>query len=397
MTLYKRSGSDIWYYEFAVAKVRYRGTTRTKLKREAIAYEAEKRKEVLDDQRLARDGIKRATLHAMAEQWLDASEITHADHKNNVSRVRKLFGDELQQRGKVWQLAEGARYGLPKALLVNEMTQAALVELKAERIREGSSAGTINREITLVRTLMGYAASLNVLMPSKPIIWSDRRNRAASLKMRESRGKLRWLRMDEETRLLAELASRVRGDEDSAADNLDLVALLLDTGARYGEIAEIRWQQVDLDAGIIYVYRSKVDNEGGIRLPLRSWKILKARKLKMERDSFHRSFVFPAQEVIGTGRSVWKREDACRGHATGAIQAAIDACGLNDDHTADRVTPHTFRDTYASRLVQAGVSLLKVSHLLGHADESMTRKYAHLCPDNTSLEAATVLDGLHAE
>lgn len=395
MTLYKRPNSDIWHYEFSVAKVRYRGTTHTTSKREATEYEIEKRKVVLDERRLARLGIKRSTLFAVAQKWFEATALTNKDHKNDASRVRKLFGDELRLMGKEWELVEGARYGLPKTLKVDEVTQATLIELKSARLREGNSAATINREISLVRTLMGYAASLSVSLPYKPIIWADRYNRAASLKMRESKGKLRWLTIEEETRLLAYLASRVSDDEDSAADNLDLVTLLLDTGARYNEIAEMRWKQVDFDAGVIFLYRSKVDNEGGLRLTRRALKVLKARKVKMDRDDTPRTFVFPAHETIGTGKSAWTSEDSCRGHATGAIQAAIDACGLNDDPTADRVTPHTLRDTYASRLVQAGVSLLKVSHMLGHADPSMTKKYAHLCPDNTGREAAAVLDGLH--
>lgn len=397
MTLYKREGSDVWQYEFMIAKVRYRGSTRTTSKREAAAIEADKKREAQEDQRLERDGIKRMTVYAVSQQWLDASAVTHKDHKNNASRVRKLFGQELKQKGRAWELVEGARYGLPKTLMCHEVTQATLLELKSARLREENSGATINREISLVQTIMGYAASLNVVMPPKAVVWSDRRNRAASLKMRERKGKLRWLTMDEESRLIAELESRVKDDDDAGADNFDLVTLLLDTGARYEEIAGMRWNQVDLAAGVLYLYRSKVDNEGGVRLTKRALKILEARKLRMEGDTLHRTFVFPAHEIIGQGRTAWTREDACRGHATGAIQSAIDACGLNDDPTRDRVTPHTFRDTFASRLVQAGVSLLKVSHLLGHADESMTKKYAHLCPDNTGREAAAVLDGLHAE
>ena len=42
------------------------------------------------------------------------------------------------------------------------------------------------------------------------------------------------------------------------------------------------------------------------------------------------------------------------------------------------------------------MSLLKVSHLLGHADVSMTEKYTILCPDATGAEAAAVLNALHA-
>lgn len=397
MSLYKRPGSDVWSYEFEVSKKRYRASTGTTNKREAALIEAERRKQVLEDNRLEREGIKRRTLFAVAQDWLEASEITHKDHKNNASRVRKLFGTELQQRGTAWVEVENARYGLSKEMGVHEITQATLIELKAARLRENNSGATINREISLVQTLMGYAASLSVVMPTKPIIWSDRRNRAASLKLREGKGKLRWLTLEEEGKLLEELKRRVKDDDDAATDNLDLVTLLLDTGARYEEIAGLRWSQVDFEAGTVTLYRSKVDNEGGIRLTKRALKTLKGRKVRQERDMLHRSYVFPAHEIIGQGRTAWVDSDLCRGHATGAIQSAIDAAGLNNDPTADRVTPHTFRDTYASRLVQAGVSLLKVSHLLGHADESMTKKYAHLCPDNTGREAAAVLDGLHAD
>lgn len=57
-----------------------------------------------------------------------------------------------------------------------------------------------------------------------------------------------------------------------------------------------------------------------------------------------------------------------------------------------RLTPHTF----ASRLLQAEVSLSKVSKLLGHANEATTQIYAHLCPEATGSEAAAVLNRLHA-
>ncbi|VVE55818.1 hypothetical protein PHO31112_05032 [Pandoraea horticolens] len=69
------------------------------------------------------------------EGWLEASEISH---KNNESRVRKLFGDELRQVGNRWEMVEGARYGLPKTLMVHEVTQATLVELKGARLCEGN-------------------------------------------------------------------------------------------------------------------------------------------------------------------------------------------------------------------------------------------------------------------
>ncbi|KVO83336.1 hypothetical protein WL21_09900 [Burkholderia ubonensis] len=391
--LYKRPDSAVWWYKFEVEGRLYRGSTKTSLKREAQAVEVDRRREALEDLRLAREGVKRLALYDVATKWLAASELTHKDHKGNVNRVRRLFGDRMVRKGTKWELELGVRFGLPKTLMVHEITQGHLVELKSKRLAEGLSNGTVNLEIGLVQTLMGYAKSLNAVMPSKEIVWSDRHNRAASLKLKRTKGKLRWLTLDEEAALLKELRRRVRPDDVAGQDNLDLVTLLLDTGARYMEIAQMRWPQVDLEAGVIYLYRSKVDNEGGLRLTKRAHEILKRR-----RDAtWPRTYVFPAQNPAGHSKKVWATEDACRGYAAGAIQAAITACGLNDDPMRDRVTPHTFRDTFASRLVQKGVSLLKVSLLLGHANPSMTQKYAHLCPDSTGREAADILNSLHAE
>ena len=43
-------------------------------------------------------------------------------------------------------------------------------------------------------------------------------------------------------------------------------------------------------------------------------------------------------------------------------------------------TRHAFRDTFASRLVQRGMSLFKTQKLLGHSRSTMTQKYAKLAP-----------------
>ena len=47
---------------------------------------------------------------------------------------------------------------------------------------------------------------------------------------------------------------------------------------------------------------------------------------------------------------------------------------------------HTFRHTFASRLVMRGVPLLQVSKWLGHRDISMTQIYAHLEPTSNKNE-----------
>lgn len=392
MTVFKRAGSPFWQCKFSLNGVVVRETTRCKNKADAQAWEVKRREKVRAEAEATRRGYRHLTLYELAQSWLCVSERLHRDHRNNISRVRKLFGDELRAvRWQKWQLVEGTRPGLPRDLPVASLTQAHLVALKAARLKEGVSFATVNREMALVQTLVGFANSLNVLTPDPPLVWSYGRNKAASLKLPERKGKLRWLTLAEEERLLGSLRDSAErlGDNQVAIDAFMLTMFLLDTGARYNEVAKLRWSQVNLSAGTVNLYRSKVQNESVLTLPHRSITMLRDRWGAMEGQGY--SYVFPKFK----GGS-WAGVDLPRGHATQAVQAHIDRCGLNSDPLRDKVTPHTFRDTYAARLVQAGVSLLKVSHLLGHASVVMTQKYAHLCPEAAGAEAATILDCLHA-
>lgn len=193
MTLYRRPETAFWYYEFSVAGKRHRGSTKTTSKPKAAEFEARLMREAREDAAKARLGLKRMTVFDLAQAWLKTSSTTHADYKGNVSRVRKLFGGEMQQQGTTWVEVEDARYGLQKDLMTHDLTQAMLMDLRNARIDEGCAPGTINREMSLLQSLMGYAESLSVVRPERPIVWSHKRNRAASLKMKEPKGKLRWL------------------------------------------------------------------------------------------------------------------------------------------------------------------------------------------------------------
>ena len=56
-----------------------------------------------------------------------------------------------------------------------------------------------------------------------------------------------------------------------------------------------------------------------------------------------------------------------------------------------RIRIHDLRNSFASQLVAAGVSLFKVQALLGPQDSKMTQRYAHLSPE-AQADAVMVLD-----
>jgi integrase len=384
MTVYTRPGSSVYHFEFTIDGERHRGTTGETDKDKARAFEAMEREKVKAKAAQAAAGVIEITMWALAQSWLTASKATHKDHRNNESRVRKLFGIELQQRGRTWVECPGARFGIPKDLMTHQVSQAMLSALKTRRLEEGCKAGTINREMSLLQSLMGFAESLGCPAPLVPIKWSSRNNRAASLKLPEAKGRLRWLTLTEEAAFLGGLIAdaEARPNDLAAMDAWHLAQFLIDTGARHTEISTLTWDLIDLERGTINLYRGKVDNESRLNLPSRTLTILRERWDLMKDLGY--TCVFPKLR----GRT-WDGEDVPRGHATSAIQRHLDALG------GDRATPHALRHTFASRLLQAGVSLAKVSKLLGHSSIAMTARYAHLADDALHAEAFDVLERLH--
>lgn len=155
-------------------------------------------------------------------------------------------------------------------------------------------------------------------------------------------------------------------------DAYDLTVLLLDTGARYGEIAQLRWQQIDLDARLIRLWRPKVRNEGIIFMTSRVHRILSQKN--SERGN---------SEFIFTNK-----RGGPRGHTVQSIRKAMVRAGIHD------CTIHTLRHTHATRLIQNGLSIYEVQAVLGHTDVKTTMRYAHLEQAKVTAKARDLIESI---
>ncbi len=207
-----------------------------------------------------------------------------------------------------------------------------------------------------------YRANRAVAVMSKmfalAIHWKYRSdNPTKAIERNQEVKRQRYLSGDELVRLSLVLAEH---DDQEAAN---ILRLLLLTGARRGEVLGMRWDQLDLNAGVWTKPGSMTKQKTEHRVPLSAPARLLLVELRAtaEEDA---EYVFPGPGVTGH-RVVLKRDWAVICRAAGIAEARV----------------HDLRHTYASVLASAGLSLPVIGALLGHSQPATTARYSHLFDD----------------
>jgi integrase len=160
--------------------------------------------------------------------------------------------------------------------------------------------------------------------------------------------------------------------------------MLAMTGARRGEIAGLRWVDVDLDGARITIRQALLAGDGEVYVS--SPKSSRGRTVDLDHETVevlreHRDR--QALEKAATRRwqdtgYVFTRENGAPlnpSTLTHAFRWMVDASDL------PRIRLHDLRHTHASIAVKAGVPIGVVSERLGHASPEFTlQRYAHVMP-----------------
>ena len=166
----------------------------------------------------------------------------------------------------------------------------------------------------------------------------------------ENRGRVRYLSDNERNRLF-------KACRASKWDKLYLLVLMaITTGARRGELLNLRWNNIDYSKQTAYVLTSK-NGEAKV-LPLTSSVIEELNRFNKKDDSLiFCSEIKPDKPYFFFKQ--WKR--------------VREAAELNDFRF------HDLRHTTASYLAQNGATLLEIADVLGHKQIEVTKRYSHLC------------------
>ncbi len=354
MSVIKRGESKYWYIQFQLNNQTFIKSSKTTDKKLAEMMELSWRHKLITQQV---QGVRERVLLVDAINNFVDSKRDLASHKNltNYRRVVTAFFRSVKY--------------------LDELASRDLERLKLDRLSNGYGNQTIKHMVGMIRGTLDYAKRMGYQIsdleyPKLPV----------------GKGRLRYLSFDEELRLLdaidpyrdikglPEYAYRPELLRRDMQDLHDFVVLLLDTGARYSEIAGLEWQKVNLQDRSIALWRPKVQNESVIYMTDRVFAILTKRLQCKKTD-----YVFQ------------NRNGEARNYISVTIRKAFKRAGITG------CTAHTLRHTHATRLIQNGLNIYEVKEILGHADIRTTMRYAHIEQRNVSAKAVDVIDRLNKE
>lgn len=267
---------------------------------------------------------------------------------------------------------------------LRDLNPSVIQKFYDKKIAEGLGLRTVQKTHTIIHAALNSAMKLGLI---------GRNPDNATQPPKPRRREMQYLDAAQVKRLLE--TARNTGDRNYA-----LCFLAVSTGMREGELLGLRWDDVNLEQGILNVRFSLKRLPSGIlalhqpktktsvraiKLGNKTIDILQLQKIRNSMDAEkagklwkEQEFVFPS--TVGTPMD-----------PTNLIKAFRKLLRKAD---LPRIRFHDLRHTAASLMLNNGVDVLVASHRLGHARPSITLDvYGHLLP-SLQVHVAEVLEGL---
>ncbi len=241
---------------------------------------------------------------------------------------------------------------------------------KSERTKSPPSRVTVLRELNMMRAMFKYAVERE---------WIDSNPLDGITLKANSKRKIDPLTSEEEDRLLHALKDReshLRAtgkadfDDGEFADFLRPVILVaIHTGMRFGEIASLTWENVEIQSGDqgtrSKIWLADTKNNEAHDIPLNEFITSVLRTWRRQCQ------IINPQALVFTDKNGERLKDIRRFWRPVFIEA-----GLPKGYRF-----HDLRHHFASKLVMSGVPLFAVQSLLNHSSPQMTQRYAKFAPD----------------
>jgi integrase len=316
---------------------------------------------------LTSDQARRAGRSILARAVLGENPQLRRQELRSIPSLSEFVSEKYLPFIKTYKRSWGTDETVLRIHVLPALGKMALDEIAAEHIialiagmrSNGYAVGTSNRVVMILRYMYNLAAKWKV-----PGVT---RNPTGGIELGPEAHRNRFLTRGEAQRLV----DAITVDENRIAANAILLLML--TGARRNEITQAKWEHVLWNERKLLVPLSKSGKPRWIALCTSAISLL---------DSIPKlagcDYIFPSSITGRPCPSLWFPWRRIRARA-----------GLQD------VRLHDLRHSFASFLVNEGVSLYVVQALLGHANARTTQRYAHLASD-TLTDATEIVDGIVA-
>lgn len=230
---------------------------------------------------------------------------------------------------------------------LNNITAAMLNDLMLEIKGENRSNATVNRSRALLSSMFNAAFERELI---------DQSPMSRVKKLIERNQIERYLDDEELKRFMPVLANPMAYGIDNQII-VCIVEMLLLTGARKGEVINLKWDDLDESNHIWRLNENKSGKPRIIQLNSEAQQIIRRMSRKYPYVFANPKTGLPFNDIRKT------------------FQKILDAAQI----TNFRI--HDLRHNFASMAVNNGCDIYVVQHLLGHASPTTTQRYAHLRQD----------------
>jgi len=247
---------------------------------------------------------------------------------------------------------EGQLYKLWIAPVIEKMKikQVAPVNLKRiekNMVEAGKSPRSVQYAFAVIRQVYNFAKKNDLFagdIPTSKITWPKVDN-----------GRTRYLTPDEANTLLQAL-------KEKSQDTYDICLLSLHCGLRFGEVANLKWSDVDYDRGLLLIR----DAKAGTRHAFLTEQTIEMLKNRVQGEPY--DLIFPSKKGGAMPR------------ISPTFYRVVDELGLNKgiDDRRQKLVFHSARHSFGSLLAEQGQDLYTIQKLIGHKTVTMTQRYSHL-------------------
>lgn len=235
---------------------------------------------------------------------------------------------------------------------ISEITRDDILIFLGEMLKEGKNPRSVSRALVSIRVFFKYLVSVEII----------KKNPAEYIEsMKVEKGLPRVMTYSD----ILKIIKVINPSEPSGLRDLAMIELLYATGIRVSELVNLKLGDVDLDLGYIRVTgkgsKERIVPVGEYaRKRVKEYLDIARPELSGKKLSEHLFITRLGKKF--TRQGFWLM-----------IKKYAHSAGVKVN-----VTPHVFRHSFATHLLESGADLRTLQTMLGHSDISTTQIYTHV-------------------